>query len=378
MRFRRADGDEANVARMTKLVVVAMAIGVALVLLGACAWQSQATAPPAGTQVAAETLAPTGVPASASVPSPMTGAGPAGERSATTVPAADAGPSDAGAAIPAAPGETGTYSVTIHRPRRDLSTGIVSTGVVSEGVAPLLAERSRPVCGRIGRDVGCDLGDVRAGDVVTVSLDLGAPMADTLITGTVAPPEATSALTATDLVVQATGPSTVVAGQPVTYTYTISNRGESEATDVQFDDVIPSDMDLVAYAPGLPDCDQVGDAFTCTLRDPGGGEAVTFTLIITGYGDQPRIVSLDPLLPGWPICTVLKERTWLHVVQCELGDMKPGQATRVELVLTAVGVVERTTANAAFVGANEVDLNPVDNTITTTITVQTGASQGGE
>ncbi|MFN2226574.1 MAG: hypothetical protein ACK2UY_09710, partial [Anaerolineae bacterium] len=88
-------------------------------------------------------------------------------------------------------------------------------------------------------------------------------------------------------------------------------------------------------------------------------------------------MSLDPLLPGWPICTVIKERTWLHIVQCELGTLAPGQATRVQLVLEAIGVVERTSANTATVLASEEDLNPIDNTITTTISIQVDDEPGG-
>ncbi|MGD8626388.1 MAG: hypothetical protein PVJ34_17750, partial [Anaerolineae bacterium] len=56
--------------------------------------------------------------------------------------------------------------------------------------------------------------------------------------------------------------------------------------------------------------------------------------------------------------------------QCTLGDLQPGQAIQVQLVLNAIGVQQRTTVNAASVSAREVDLNPADNTITTTMTVQ--------
>ena len=78
-------------------------------------------------------------------------------------------------------------------------------------------------------------------------------------------------------------------------------------------------------------------------------------------------------MPGWPVCTVLKERTYLHIVHCELGVLKPGQATHVQLVLTSEGVQERAIVNAASASANEADLNPLDNASVTTITVQTRA-----
>jgi uncharacterized repeat protein (TIGR01451 family) len=84
-------------------------------------------------------------------------------------------------------------------------------------------------------------------------------------------------------------------------------------------------------------------------------------------------VDLDPLMPGWPICTVLKEREHLHIVKCELGGLSPGQSMQVELGLVAGGVLERTIANTGSATAAEVDKNPVDNTATVTTTVRVSA-----
>jgi uncharacterized repeat protein (TIGR01451 family) len=176
-----------------------------------------------------------------------------------------------------------------------------------------------------------------------------------------------------DLVVQAEGPTSVIAGQPFSYTYTITNRGVLDATGVRFEDALPSDLELIAYAPALPVCEQRDEAFSCYLRDLDSGEAITLTLVITGHSGQPMSLALDPLLPGWPICTVLKERTWLHILQCELGNLKSGQAVEVQMLLSAIGVQERKTTNTATVSAREADLDPRDNTITTTLTVQVSA-----
>jgi len=196
----------------------------------------------------------------------------------------------------------------------------------------------------------------------------------TMTVGTATPVTITSAPVATDLVLQADGPSSVIAGRPFTYAFTITNRGTLDATGVTFENALPLTADLDAYAPGLPRCEQRDDAhrpdaFTCALRDPDSGETITFTLVITGHGGQPMVMEPDPLMPGWPICTVLKERTYLHILICEFGVLKPGQATQVQMVLTARGVQERMMANTASVTANEDDLNLLDNTNTTTITV---------
>jgi len=180
----------------------------------------------------------------------------------------------------------------------------------------------------------------------------------------------TAAPTSTDLVVRADGPSTVIAGQPFTYTFTITNRGALDANSVRFEDVLPPATVLHAYAPGLPLCEQRDDVLTCILHDLDRDETITFTLVITGYAGQPMKMELDPLMPGWPICTVIKERTFLHIVNCELGVLKRGQVTRVQVALVAEGVQERTMANTVSVSANEAELTPWDNTNTATMTVQ--------
>jgi uncharacterized repeat protein (TIGR01451 family) len=295
------------------------------------------------------------------------------------------------APVEAAPGETVSYTLTIRSLGPTPATGAVLTDVLSSSVTPPRAQPSQPVCKRQERGVGCGLGDLQAGDAATVTLDLHAFVVaahesdpggssnratSTTTAGAALPASAAAGPVTADLVLQGDGPASAMAGQPFTYTYTIANRGALDATGVWFEDAVPSDMDLIAYAPGLPRCEQRGDRLTCTLRGADGGETVTLTLSITGYGAQPIKMGLDAVAPGWPICLVIKERSWLHIVQCELGDLKSGQSVRVELVLVPIGVRERTIANTASVHGNEADSNPVDNTSTLTTTVQAGAETG--
>jgi uncharacterized repeat protein (TIGR01451 family) len=439
---------------MPRSISLAALLGL-LILLCACAQSEQLTATPEGIGLAEETDVPTRVPVSAPLPSPTPRVEPAAEPRTHPPAAGDPGPAAADLAIQVTDAETGVYTLTVRNLGPDPATGIVLTDVLPSGVTPLWTEPAHPVCRRQERDVGCDLGDLRAGDAVTVALDLTVGGGETPITGTqlagvtltlsvpicaidgdsrpsqvichlsrlppgaealvrvgaevdgrsseplghtamvtaneadpdhtnnqatfsftagaARPVEASAVPTTTNLVILAEGPTNVIAGQLFTYTYTIVNRGALDATGVWFSDTIPSDMNLIAYAPGNPECEQQGDTFTCHLRDPGSGETVSFTLVITGHAGQAMHLGLDPLLPGWPVCSVLKERTWLHIVLCELGDLEPGQATRVQLVLEAIGVAERTSVNTTSVFANEVDSNPLDRTSTVTITVQAEA-----
>jgi uncharacterized repeat protein (TIGR01451 family) len=445
---------ETGAATLTRRILYIIGMGAALVLLGACARQGQPTAAPTHTPLAVKAAVPTPTPS----PSPSPSVEPAGEPLTPALTSTDPGPSAADLAIQVIQGEASVYTLTVRNLGPDPATGIELTDVLPSEVTPLWTEPAQPVCRRQERDVSCDLGNLQAGDAVTVTLDLTVGGSESLITstqlagvtltlsvpvctidqnsrqpqvtcrlswlppgteahvrvgvevdtspseplghtatvtaneidpdrsnnqitstfavGAAGPVEATAVPITTNLVIQSEGPTNVTAGQPFTYTYIINNQGTLTATDVWFEDAVPSDMNLVAYTPGVPDCEQQGDAFTCYLRDPDSRETVTLTLVITGHGGQPMHMGLDPLLPGWPICWVIKERTWLHIVQCQLGDLKPGQARRVQLVLVAIGVAERTSVNTASVRANEVDSSPVGSTSTVTITIQAEAEPG--
>jgi uncharacterized repeat protein (TIGR01451 family) len=195
----------------------------------------------------------------------------------------------------------------------------------------------------------------------------------TMTVGAATPLVVTAVPTTTDLVLRADGPQRVIAGQPFTYTFTITNRGELDATGVTFQTALPPGTTLSAYRPNVPFCEQRDDAFTCYLRDPNRDEAVTFTLVVTGNDEMPMLMDVDPLMPGWPSCVVIKERSYLHIVDCNLGVLKRGAATQVQLVLIAEGVLERTVTDTASVSANESERNVLDNTSTTTTTVQVKA-----
>jgi uncharacterized repeat protein (TIGR01451 family) len=229
---------------------------------------------------------------------------------------------------------------------------------------------------RVGLAAGNTLTGTRVHTVTMTANEIDPRERGGAVTASIVPgPGRVAEASPPDLVVQGEGPTSVTTGQPFTYTYTITNRGGLDATGVWFYDEIPSDTDLVGYAPRLPRCAQQGDAVTCQLHVPGRSEGVTFTLVVTGHGEQPLALELDPLLPGWPACFVIKEQTWQHIVYCEIGVLRPGEATRVELELVAIGSRARTTANTASVRAAGQDLNPLDNSSTTTITVQAGGAE---
>ena len=106
-----------------------------------------------------------------------------------------------------------------------------------------------------------------------------------------------TAVGSADLSVTKTGsPKPVVAGQPITYTITVTNNGPSTATDVEIVDTIPAGTSFVSGVDG-------NGAVVCALVQPGN-------------------------------------------VVCELGDMAPGASTTVYLtVLVAPSVPSGTVLN---------------------------------
>jgi uncharacterized repeat protein (TIGR01451 family) len=179
--------------------------------------------------------------------------------------------------------------------------------------------------------------------------------------------------TTTDLVLRGAGPTSVVAGQPFTYTFTITNQGELDASGVIFYDDLPPGAVLSGVTPGLPLCHPRGDAFSCYLRAADSGETFTFTLAISGTDGQPMSIEIDPLTPGWPVCALTKQAGKIHRVDCNLGTLPGGAAARVDLIVVAEGVLERTMSNAAAVYAAETEQNVLDNTATMTTSVLVAA-----
>jgi len=409
---------------------IAVVIGAGLFLLCACAKQEHPTAIPTDTPLSAGAAGPTRIATDASLPRPpplidlaIQGSGSirvvSGETTIYTLTVQNRGPDPATGIVltdvlanglipiwtqPAQPlcgrqGRTVSCDVGALRAGDELVTGTHLAGVALDlpafacaidqdstqsGVTCRLATLQPGANAQVRIGVGVDA-QITGSLAHTATVEANEIDADhsnnhatfTLTIGAAGPETVTASPATTDLVLRSDGPSSVIAGRPFTYTFTITNRGVLDATGVRFEDALPPATILNAYAPSLPLCEQREDALTCYLRDLDSNEAITFTLVITGHAGRPvsnqMVMDPDPLMPGWPICFVVKERTFLHIVNCEFGVLKPGQATHVQLVLMAKGVQERMMTNTASVSANETELNPLDNTNTATIAVQVRA-----
>ena len=94
-----------------------------------------------------------------------------------------------------------------------------------------------------------------------------------------------------DLVVTATGPSTVTAGQNATYTLTISNAGPNSAKGVVLTDVLPAGASLVSITKSsgsdLFNFAQSGATITGSAAAPlASGSSDSFQLVVTASANS--------------------------------------------------------------------------------------------
>lgn len=166
----------------------------------------------------------------------------------------------------------------------------------------------------------CTVDELEPGDSVTVRAtatiapDFNSPTLSTTATVTSSTfdptPANNSALssitlpTTPDLTITKTGPATVVAGAPITWTVQVRNNGTFAVQDVLVEDVISTNVQgVVVSSP-----DSACTTFPCTLPTVGPGATVTFT--ITG--------TVDPYLIEFQLQN-FAEISWPTIAPTQLG-----------------------------------------------------------
>jgi uncharacterized repeat protein (TIGR01451 family) len=189
---------------------------------------------------------------------------------------------------------------------------------------------------------------------------------------TLAAPEATA-----DLQIRASVPLSVVAGNPLTYTYTVVNHGPADAGNVILEldhvmDNLPTGMSMISLEPASPTCARSDDGVTCKTRHPESGQVVTLTIIFSSTNKAtPKLVIADMVMTAWPAC-----RPGPGGVVCKLGDIKSGDSAQVSLIPAIGGLVTGTITRTAVVAADKRDPDASNNVlaISTTVTSQADLS----
>jgi uncharacterized repeat protein (TIGR01451 family) len=138
-------------------------------------------------------------------------------------------------------------------------------------------------CSAIGPLVGCSLGDLAPGATVSIALDLnvqpwvagGTVLTNTATVSTITPDDPADNTSnvgsavgrEADLqIAKVVTPTSVVAGEAVTWTIGVFNAGPSDSTSAIIHDVIPSGFIVSGVTTSQGTCNLVGTALTC---DPG-------------------------------------------------------------------------------------------------------------
>ena len=83
-------------------------------------------------------------------------------------------------------------------------------------------------------------------------------------------------------------PNPVQVGSPLTYTITVHNVGDADATGVVVTDVLPAGVTLASASPG---CDEVAGTVTCDVGTVGAGDDVAREIVVTPTTANPALVN---------------------------------------------------------------------------------------
>ncbi|OYN96869.1 hypothetical protein CGZ96_11275 [Enemella evansiae] len=203
---------------------------------------------------------------------------------------------------PLVPGTQETYTITVRNGGPSTATNVTVADRLPDGLS-IVGEPNSTAgqCAITGQQVDCELGTIAPN--ATVSIEIVVQVDATLtgdvvnvasVTGTT-PDGNTDDNSSTsteptapqaDLTVTKTGPETVVAGQPISWTLTVQNAGPSFASGVTLRDELPAGLTGATVRTDQGQCriDAGGPSgiVNCDLGTLGVGDQVTVTIVIDG------------------------------------------------------------------------------------------------
>ncbi|MFN2610780.1 MAG: hypothetical protein ABR507_07920, partial [Actinomycetota bacterium] len=296
---------------------------------------------------------------------------------------------------PVVAGNTLTYTLTITNNGPSDAGSFSVTDTVPSGTTFL----SAPGCSQLGGVITCSAPSLGASSSVafTVSVIVDPNVATgTVISNTAVissesttDPDLTnnSATATTDVnesavlsVTKSGSPSSVAAGQSVTYTATVSNAGPSNADNTTLVDALPSGLSMVSASPGCSGSTTV----TCAVGTlvPGQSATVTITASVNASapaGTVTNTVTADSSEPEGPVTatatTTITQRADLSIVKTDSSDPAAviGNITYT-VVVTNLGpsdnqgfsVTDAIPANTTFVSATSPDCAFASGSVTCT------------
>ncbi|GGZ45133.1 hypothetical protein GCM10010387_44520 [Streptomyces inusitatus] len=201
-------------------------------------------------------------------------------------------------------GGTVSYAIVVTNNGPSDSTGWTVTDAIPAGLAN--AATTTPGCSITAGTLTCTGGPLAVGDSATIALTGTAPNAGTItntatVDGNDPDPDPgnntdTTNTTVTplpvpevDLAVTKTGPASVLPGDSVTYTITVSNNGPDDSTGWTLTDAIPAGLENAATTTS--GCSISGGTLTCTGGALTAGDSTTITLTGTAAANAGTIVN---------------------------------------------------------------------------------------
>ncbi|WBQ08244.1 DUF7933 domain-containing protein [Kribbella sp. CA-293567] len=213
---------------------------------------------------------------------------------------------------PLVAGAEGLYTLTVRNAGPSSAQAVTVTDAVPGGLKLLAATTAEGTCTIDGAAVGCALGTMATGSEAVVLLRVEVDPAQTgpiTNTGTVSsvtpdpnPSDNTDSVTtkvvrSADLeVIKTSDEKSAVAGGGVGYRIAVVNRGPSDATLVEVEDVLPPGLTLLGAEPGQGSCTTTGRTIRCSIGTLKAGRAAT--VVITAAVD-----------PGYTATTVVNTAT---------------------------------------------------------------------
>ena len=224
------------------------------------------------------------------------------EEITSVTPNADLALTKSGSPDPVLVGVNLTYTLAVTNSGPSDATGVVLTDTLPAGVSFVSASQG---CAESGGTVTCNLGSLASSASASVTIVVVPGSAGELnntasVTSDVTDPSAenntatttTTADPAADLTITKSGsPDTVLVGNNLTYTLTLTNGGPSDATGVVLTDTLPAAVDFVSASPG---CVQSSGSVTCDINSlaAGGNAAVTIVVAPNTAGELTNSASV--------------------------------------------------------------------------------------